>query len=63
MWSTDTRCIFSYSFVHFDSVAECKKSHDAAQGKVVRGQQLLVQYAKKRKEDKKKAKKEAAKKG
>lgn len=47
--------------MHFESVAECKKCHDAAQGKVVRGQQILVQFAKKRKEDVKKAKKEAQK--
>ena len=36
-----------YAFVHYKSSAECKKGHDTAQGKSVRGQPILVQYAKK----------------
>jgi len=49
---------FRYSFIHFKSAEECKKGHDAAQGKVVRSLPIMVQYAKKSKASPKKQKKE-----
>ena len=39
--------ILRYSFVHFKSADECKKGHDSAQGKIIRGSPIMVNYAKK----------------